>query len=111
MAQQSSVHTSGLRLLPAYTGVSSLREALNDPRSKQVLWLEILFNDQLDLGLLLGHPTGRAAYAKACRWFSTYRSLILAVIPRTPLPFDPGSVDQREYRTFVEALHFVSPDA
>lgn len=28
---------------------------------------------------------------------------------RSPLLLDTGPIDQREYRTFVEALHFVSP--
>lgn len=101
--------SSRLKLLPAYTRAATLEEALQDPRSLRVLWLELLFNDQLDLAPVMDHPAGREAYRKACRWYTAYRSLIQSVIPRTPLPSDPGPIDQREYRVFVEALHFVSP--
>ena len=101
--------TLRLKLLPAYTHVTTLPDALQDPPSLRVLWLEILFNDQLDLAPILENPAGRAAYQKACRRYTAYRSLIQAVCARAPLPDDPGPIDQREYRTFVEALHFVSP--
>lgn len=96
-----------LKLMPAYTHVTLLQDALEDPRSLRVLWLEILFNDQLDPSPILDHPAGRAAYQKACRWYTTYRSLIRSVIPRAPLPPDPAPVDPHDYRTFLEALHFV----
>jgi hypothetical protein len=109
MTLQPAVQTHPLKILPAYTHVTSLEGALQDPRCLRVLWLEILFNDQLDLLPILEHPAGREAYQKACRWYTTYRSLIQSVIPRTPLPSDAGPIDQRDYRTFVEALYFVSP--
>jgi hypothetical protein len=73
-----------------------------------VLWLEVLFNDQLDIAPILDHPAGREAYRKACRWYTAYRSLIQAVIPRRPLPSDPGPIDQRDYRVFAEAFRFAA---
>ncbi len=97
-----------LRLLPAYTGVGSLEAALNDPRALRLLWLEILVNDRLDLGPWRDRAEVQAAYAKACRWFTTYRTLVEALIQREPLPHDPGAIDPREYRTFAEALRFAS---
>ncbi len=37
------------KLLPVYTGVASLEEALHNPHAVRLLWLEFLFNDTLDL--------------------------------------------------------------
>ena len=99
---------SALKLLPAYTGVESLDAALQDSRAVRLLWLEILVNDRLDLGPWLDHPAVRAAYAKACRSFSMYGHLVQALISRESLPHDPTPVDPREYRTFAEALRFIS---
>jgi hypothetical protein len=87
--------------------VKLLEEALRDPRAVRLLWLEILVNDGLDLGPWRDHPAVRAAYAKACRWFSTYGHLVQALIFREPLPHDATPVDPREYRTFAEALRFI----
>lgn len=97
-----------LKLLPAYTGVTSLHDALQDPRSVRLLWLEILVNDRLDLSRWLGHPTVREAYSKACRWHTHYRGLIQSLVPRAALPLDSGPIDLRESRTLFEALRFVS---
>jgi len=96
-----------LKILPAYTGTTTIEEALTDPRSLRVLWLEILFNDQLKIAPILQHSSGRAAYEKACRWYTAYRSLIESVVPRSPLPRDTSAIDPREHRIFLEALHFV----
>jgi hypothetical protein len=106
-----AVHQPPLKLLPAYTGCTSLDEALSDPRHQAPLWLEALFNDQLDVAVLLQHPSGRDAYETACRWYTQFRSLIQFIAPRTALPVNNGPVDLRHYRTFIEALYFVSPDA
>ncbi|OQW63821.1 MAG: hypothetical protein A4S17_14430 [Proteobacteria bacterium HN_bin10] len=111
MSETHTVRRADLKLLPAYTHVATLEQALADPRSLRVLWLEILFNDGLDAPRILEHPIGREAYQKACRWYTAYRSLIQSVIARAPLPEDAGPIDQRDYRTFVEALYFVSPHA
>jgi hypothetical protein len=97
-----------LKLLPAYTGVGSLAAALHDPRAVRLLWLEILVNDRLDIGPWRDRAEVQAAHVKACRWFTTYRTLIEGLIRREPLPPDPGPIDPREYRTFAEALQFAS---
>ncbi|THJ24741.1 MAG: hypothetical protein CAF45_004165 [Nitrospira sp. CG24E] len=100
--------TDQFKLLSAYAGVTSMKDALADERGKRLLWLEILVNDQLDLTPWLHDTAVQAAYQKACRWFTTYRSLITTLVVRTPLPPDPGPIDQRDYRTVMEALRFVS---
>jgi hypothetical protein len=99
-----------LKLLPAYTGGTSLEEALVDPRDQPMLWLEVLFNDTLVHAVLLQHPNGSEAFDIACRWYTEFQSLIQFIAPRSPLPVNHGPLDYRQYRTFLEALHFVSPD-
>lgn len=106
-----AVRYDTLKLLPAYTGCTSLDEALADPRHQALLWLEVLFNDQLDEATLLRHQKGREAFDTACRWHTQFRSVIQFIAPRSPLPVNDGPIDYRDYRTFIEALHFVSPDA
>ncbi len=96
-----------LKVLPAYTGAMSLEQALADPRGQRLLWLEILVNDRLDLSRWCQHAAVQEAYQKACRWFTAYRSVITEFVPRQPLPADMGPIDYREYRTVMEALHFV----
>ena len=93
-----------LKILPAYTGLNTVEEILQIPRARRLLWLEILLNDQLDLKTWQDHPEVRDAYHKVCQWFTTYRSLIQSVLPRVSLPLDSGKIDQRDYRTFAEAL-------
>jgi hypothetical protein len=100
---------NSLKILPAYTGLDSIEAILRVPRARRLLWLEILFNDQLDLKPWQDHPDIQDAYRKACRWFTTYRSLIQSVLPQVSLPPDSGKIDQRDYRTFAEALQFVTP--
>lgn len=105
--QYVTLAPSPLILLPVYTGITSLDEAVRDPRGTRLLWLELLVNDGLDLRPWWERPEVREAYQKACRWYTTYRSVLEAVLPRPPLPPDPGPVDPREYRLFAEAIRFV----
>jgi hypothetical protein len=98
---------SPLRILPAYIGAATIDEALRDPRGAHLLWLELLVNDRLDLDPWRGRAEVEEAYKKACRWYTTYRSLIDALLPRSPLPAEPGPVDPRDYRLFAEAIRFV----
>lgn len=102
------VESVSFKLLTAYTGVVSLVDALGNPNAQRLLWLEILLNDRLDPILDLSDPKVREAYEKACRWYTSYRSLIDSMAKRTPLPTDSSPVDQRDYRTFVEALRFAA---
>ncbi len=99
--------TPPLKILPVYTGATTIDEALADPRGARLLWLELLVNDRLDLGPWRGRPEVEEAYKKACRWYTTYRSVIEALLPRAPLPAEPGPVDPRDYRLFAEAIRFV----
>jgi hypothetical protein len=100
-----------LKILPAYTGAASFEDALNDPRAARLLWVEILVNDQIDLAPWLERADVREAYAKACRWYHHYRSLIDSVLVRSPLPHEAGPIDPREYRVFAEVLQFVADHA
>ncbi|GEM_PF-1041408 len=100
--------TPPLRLLPVYTGAASIDEALQDQQGIRLLWLEVLVNDRLDLTPWLERREVQEAYRKACRWYTTYRSLIETLLRRAPLPADSGPVDPREYRLFAEAIRFVA---
>jgi len=104
----STASSHDLKILPAYTGLNTLEEVLQVARARRLLWLEILFNDQLDLKAWQDHPEVQDAFGKACRWFTTYRSLIQFVLPPVSLPLDTGKIDQRDFRTFAEALQFFS---
>ncbi len=108
MITRETIAAPALRILPAYTGISSVEDALHDPRAVRLLWLEILFNDRLDLTPWRDRPEVQAAFAKACRWHTTYRALIDSVLTRDPLPPNHDPVDFRDYRTFAEALRFAA---
>ena len=111
--QNNSTSSSShlLKILPAYTGLNTVEEILQVPRARRLFWLEILFNDQLDLKPWQDHPEVQDAYQKACQWFTTYRSLIQSVLPWVSHPLDSGKIDQRDYRTFAEALQFLAPSS
>jgi hypothetical protein len=94
--------------LGAYTGATSIENALRDERAVRLLWLEILVNDALDLTPWRDRPEVIAAYTKACRWYTTYRTLVSSLITRTPLPTDTGPTDPKDFRVFAEALRFVA---
>ncbi|MFZ5877386.1 MAG: hypothetical protein ACOYXU_13410 [Nitrospirota bacterium] len=103
-----SRHTTPFRLLEAYTGATSIEKALEDDRAIRLLWLEILVNDALDLTAWRDRPEIVAAHAKACRWYTAYRTLINSLVPRSPLPADTGPTDPKDFRVFAEALRFVA---
>jgi hypothetical protein len=98
--------TSPLKLLPAYLGTNSIDEALRTVQGQRMLWLEILLNDQLDLGPWQSEPAVQQAYQTACRWYTQYRRLLTSLFERAPLPSDSGPIDFRDYRTFAEAVYF-----
>lgn len=97
-----------LRLLPYYTGVKTLDEALKDKRSRGMLWLEILLNDKIEWERLFDITEVKSAYDKACLWYGSFSGLIGGFIDRKPLRRKKGKVDLREYRKLIEALNFVS---
>ncbi len=105
---QSGSPPVSLKILPAYTGLTTLEEILDNPRAVRLLWLEILVNDHLDLTLWEHDPAVKSAFEKACQWFTTYQTLINSMITRRPLPHNPQSIDFREYRVFSEALRFAT---
>ena len=100
-----------MKILTAYTGAVSLEKALEDPRAARLLWLEILVNDELDLGSCRENPLVDSAYTKACLWYTTYRRTIDSFLKRKPLPAVHGRVDERELRIFLEAMRFAASHA
>lgn len=108
MTTPCAVSQTPLKLLPAYTGAGTLRDALGDARALRLLWLEILVNDELDLTPWWTNEAVRQAYGKACRWYTTYGSLVASLLDRKPLPRDTHPIDPREYRTFIEAIQFAA---
>lgn len=77
-----------LEVLPAYTGMNSLEDILQAPRGKRLLWLEIRLNDQFDIQSWQEDPEVQDSYRKACRLFTTCRSLVQSVLPLASLPLD-----------------------
>ncbi len=108
---KKSLSGLSMKLLPAYTGLSTIDEVLENPRALRLLWLEILVNEHLDISPWQHHPAVQQAYEKACQWFTAYKSLIDSMIARHPLPHNPQPVDFREYRVFAEALRFATSQA
>ena len=97
-----------LTVLRAYTGASDLKEALEDPKSARMLWLEILFNDSFDWEAKLKNPAVFSAYRKASVWYYNFRTMVNLAKKRKPLKKFDGAWDKREYRKFLEVLNFVS---
>ena len=97
-----------MKLMPAYTGLSTIDEVLENPRAVRLLWLEILVNEHLDLAPWKHQPVVQEAHKKACQWFTAYKSLINSIIARPPLPHNPQPIDYRDYRVFAEALRFAA---
>jgi len=56
-----------LKILRAYTRLNSIEEVLQIARARRLLWLEILFNDQLSLKPWQDHAEVQEAFGKACR--------------------------------------------
>jgi hypothetical protein len=96
-----------LKILPFYTGDTTLDEALKNPRSVRLLWLEILFNGQIPWENHL-HQIPKAAYEKACLWYGHFKTMIEGHIGKRDLDAMRGEIDMREYRRFQEVLRFVS---
>jgi hypothetical protein len=97
-----------LKVITPFTGRETLEDALRDKRAEKLLWLEILFNDEMEWERYLDIPDVGAAYEKACAWYARFKMLIDGSVGRRPLPEKEADIDEREYRRFVEVLNFVS---
>ncbi len=97
-----------LRVIPYYTGDNTLEEVLSNPKSRGLLWLEILLNGEFPWKAHLEQPQVRVAYEKACVWYGHFKTMINGRIGREPLEVRTGRIDEREYRRFQEALLFVA---
>ena len=94
-----------LKIIPYYTGKETLEEALKDNKSSSLLWLEILFNDDV-YWKGISSPLVKKAYVAACVWYHNFKSLIDSCIKRKPLEFKRGKINSAEVRKFQEALNF-----
>ena len=97
-----------LVLYPYYTGQQTLEEVLQNPVGRGLLWLEILFNDQVSWEEYFDRSEIRDAYKKACVWYGKFKTMIGLYIQREPLKGQTGTIDEKDYRKFLEALNFVS---
>ena len=99
-----------LKIIPFYTSCSTLDEALQDPNARKLLWLEILLNDAIQWKDEQSRPGVKIATDKARRWYGHFKSLLAAhrIRQRSLKPL-AGKIDFRDYRRFLEAVHFVSP--
>jgi|SRR3989337_102200 len=96
-----------LKIIPYFTTLATLKNALEDKRGIKLLWLEILLNGDINWEDHCDIPEIKSAYEKACVWYTNFRSMIDACVKRPPLRVMKGRVDNREYRRFIEVLNFV----
>lgn len=98
-----------LKIIPFYTGKKTLSHALKDKKSRDMLWLEILFNDEVDWEKEMAHDENvKTAYRKACAWYGKFKTIMDAVVKRKPLSPQKGTIEEKEYRKFMEVVNFVS---
>lgn len=97
-----------LKIIPYYTGIKDINETLKNEKALNLLWLEILFNDSIDWEKYSTIKDVKESYEKACNWYSNYKTLVENYAHRKPLKVSKSSIDQKEYRKFIEALNFVS---
>lgn len=97
-----------LRIIPFYTGDQTLEDSLRHPASLKLLWLEILLNGDFPWENYRHFPEVEAAYEKACIWYGHYKTMIDGHIGRIPLETKAGEIDEKEIRTFQEAINFAS---
>lgn len=103
---RNAIKYKKLKIIPFYTGIRRIEQAVADERSKSLLWLEIIFNGEIDWKNI-NYPVVKEAYKKACIWYWNFKTLIGNYINRKPLEFTKGQPDFREYRKFLEVLNFV----
>lgn len=96
-----------LKIIPFYTSHTLLKEALSSERDREILWLEILFNDNINWENF-SNPFVKESYEKACIWYWNFKTLLDSLVKRKPLDFREGKPDLREYRRFLEVINFVT---
>jgi hypothetical protein len=97
-----------LKVLPYYTGDQTVEQAPARPAGVRLLWLEILFNSETRWAHLIHLPQVKEAYEKACVWYGCFKTIIEGHAGPSHLTARPGTIDEREYRRFLEVLNFVS---
>jgi hypothetical protein len=99
------------RILSVYTGrdYKSIPDVLKDQTALDMLWLEILVNDNVPWEKYLHIPEIRKNYEKASIWYANFKTLMgICGIQRKALKPSKGVFDMREYRKFIEVLRNVS---
>lgn len=97
-----------LKIIPYYTGIKNLRSFLKEGRNPELLWLEILLNDNIRWEDYFKIKEVKKAYQKACVWYGNFKTLIDFYTKRQPLKIKKARIDLRDYRKFLEALSFVA---
>ncbi len=97
-----------LRIIPFYTGFQTLEALLEDPKSRRLLWLEILLNGDFPWEAYRDLSEVEVAFEKARIWYAHYKTMITGLVGRPPLPYKTGEIDEREIRTFQEAIYFAA---
>jgi len=98
-----------MKIIPILIGAdfNTVEELLEDDRAVKELWLEILFNDEIDWEKYLDNPLVKKQYKKACKYYRNFGYLL----DRKPLPCEDYTETDRdfpEYRRFEEILNFLS---
>ena len=106
--QQTKPASAALVVLPFYSGDLTVESALDNPKGAQLLWLEILFNEQFPWRQYLTDARVKTAYEKACVWHGQFKTMIDGRIGPRSLGARTGDIDAREWRKFQEALTVVT---
>ncbi len=97
-----------LKLIPYYTGKKNLEEVMADKKSRDLLWLEILLNDDVDWENKLSDDDLKQSYDKACVWYGNFKTMLEHAVKRKSLQSKKGAINQKEYRKFIKAINFVA---
>ncbi len=99
------------KILSFYTGrkYRNIHDVLKDKTALDMLWLEILVNDNVPWEEYLHIPAFRKNYRKASIWYANFKTLMgICGIQRKALKPSKSVFDMREYRKFIEVLRNVS---
>lgn len=98
-----------LKILPFYTGITNLKDAILSKEGNKILFLEILLNEDVKWKEFLKYKQIKEAYQEALGWFYKYKTAIfcrgLRKKPLLPLVKPKKPVLQKE-RLFWEAVYF-----
>ncbi len=74
------------------------RRSPSSAKDRSITVVRNLVNEEFDLNAWGDNPVVLEAYSKACRWYTSYRSVLNAILERTPLPLPVLYIDTNCYR-------------